>query len=354
MFALPPLPRNLEASFRDLASERPQTRVSAIADVRGHAQAEPTLRARAIPFLEARLEDPQAVVRAAAVVALADLEAKGAVPKLLYAVDDDDAYVRQMAMTAVGELADARALPRLRRALGDERASMRYQAVIAFCRVSEDPAEIDNVLLKATSDGDEAVAHIALRVAEERLDAGTEADPRLIGRAKAIVASCGSGSRSGSEVASAHVALVAAIFLGKTGELSETGLLLRVVRGERIANQLPDKEDERAAVELVGELGLLEAKPHLERRAWGAMHYVKDTCAFHAKVALARMGHPRAVFEILKDLDSGRPDVVAAAVVAAGRARLGEARTAIERISPVAVDPTLVRAALERLRADVT
>ena len=37
MFSPSPLPRNLEASFRDLASEKPATRASAIRDVVRHA-----------------------------------------------------------------------------------------------------------------------------------------------------------------------------------------------------------------------------------------------------------------------------------------------------------------------------
>ena len=69
----------------------------------------------------------------------------------------------------------------------------------------------------------------------------------------------------------------------------------------------------------------------------------------HAKIALARLGHPRAMAEIMADLDSKRPDLLGAAVVSAGRARLARARALIERIPTVAVDPELVREALARL-----
>lgn len=338
MLAPPPLPRNLEASVRDLASEKPVVRASAVADLIRHARADEAIRERAIPLLLARLDDPTSKVRAAAAVGLADLDAKDAVPALLRAVDDDDAYVRQMSLNTLGELADARALPRLRRALTDKRPEMRYQAVIAFGRVAKDEREIGQALLAATNDDDDAVVHIALRVAEERIDAGRDLDPRLVTRAKALV-----------ESGSAHLALVSAIVLAKAGDTAGNALILRVVRGEKIDGQAPEKEDERAAVELAGELELELAKPHLEKRAWGVMHLLRDTCAFHAKIALARMGHSRAVSEILKDLDSDRPDVLGAAVVAAGRARLAKAKRAIERIPTKMVDPELVREALSRV-----
>ena len=79
-------------------------------------------------------------------------------------------------------------------------------------------------------------------------------------------------------------------------------------------------------MELAGQLDLREAIPDLERRAWGLGSMVRDTCAWHAKIALARMGHARAEGEILRDLESSRQETRAAAVVAAGRARLGAAR----------------------------
>jgi HEAT repeat protein len=111
----------------------------------------------------------------------------------------------------------------------------------------------------------------------------------------------------------------------------------------------PEKEDEQAAVELMGALGLREAIPDLERRAWGLRRFVSDTCPFHAKIALARFGNPRARAELLKELDATRPDVLAAAVVAVGRAKIQEARPKLEKLTTAAVDPELVREALARL-----
>jgi hypothetical protein len=78
---------------------------------------------------------------------------------------------------------------------------------------------------------------------------------------------------------------------------------------------------------------------------------VRDTCAWHAKIALARLGHPRAVREIERDLDARSPEARAAAVVAAGRARLSSSREKLAALAqaPGAVDPELVRDALARL-----
>ena len=91
--------------------------------------------------------------------------------------------------------------------------------------------------------------------------------------------------------------------------------------------------------------------PDLERRAWGLGSLVRDTCAWHAKIALARMGHARATSEIVRDLDSRSPETRAAAVVAVGRARLFSAREKLAALAstPGAVDPELVTDALARL-----
>lgn len=368
MLGPPPLPRNLEASVRDLGSARPEIRVSAIEDLTRHAGSDDAVRERALPLLVERLADDHSRVRAAAAVALADLKASSAYPSLLLAVDDDDAYVRQMALNAVGELGDPRALPRLRRALADDRPEMRYQAIIAFVRLAElaeeRTSEVDDALLAATDDADDAVVHIAIRLAEERLDASAgrpsrapdapevgrpfrapgdwspRVDPRIVARARALVAS-----------GTAAVALVAAIFALKAGsdDTAAKALVMGVVRGDTVRGQKPEKEDERAAIELVGELGLKEAIPYLEKRAWGLARLVRDTCTFSARLALARLEHPRAKREILAELGSDKRDVLAGAVVAAGRARLYEARPLIERLTAAAVDRSLVDEALEAL-----
>ncbi len=334
----PPLPRNLEASFRDLDSTRGDVRASAVEDLVRHARGDDAVRDKALPLLAKRLKDEEARVRAASAVGLGDLRAIERVEDLVAAVDDDDGHVRQMALNALGEIADDRARPRLRRALRDGRPEMRYQAIIAFARVADDKPDIEQAILDATNDADDAIVHIALRIAEERLDEGHRPEERLLARARALV-------KKGPP----SLVLVAAILLAKAGDDEVHSLLLAVVKSGRVRGAAPEKEDERAAVELMGELGLRDAVPALERRAFGLARHIKDTCPFHAKIALARMGHERARREILRDLDATRPDVLGAAVVAAGRARIREARPKIERLTKAAVDPELVREALERL-----
>jgi hypothetical protein len=366
VFLPAPLPRNLEASFRDLASDRAATRSSAIRDLVRHALRSDATRQRAIPLLEGALKnDATPAVRSEAAVALADLSAHEALASLLVAVEDDDGHVRQMALSALGEIGDARATQRLDRALRDARPEVRYQAVIAFARVAKDsPATVAGALLRALDDEDEAIRYIAMRIAEENLatqgplDAGGGGaagadplrDPRLVTRAEQLV--------EGHDEA---IIVVAALYLARLGRPAGLGVVMDVIAEAR---STPEIEDEQACVELAGELGLREAVPHLERRAWGRRRVVRAvlswgagdraSCAWHARIALARMGHERARAEILADLASWRRETREAAVVAAGRARLREARDALQTLQSDgrSVDAALVREALVRLAVD--
>ncbi len=352
MFAPPPLPRSLEAAFRDLDSEKASTRASSIRDVVRHALRSDSTRARAIGRLRIALErDAAPGVRSEAAVALADLAAHEALPVLLVAVEDEDALVRQMAIASLGEIGDRRAVPRIDRALRDDRPEVRYQAVIAFARLAKDePSAVAAALLRALDDGDAAIRYIAMRVAEEQDADGTPlGDDALAARAEQLA--------DGSDEALAAVAVLYLARLGK--ERGRQGVLDFVA--ERRAT--PELEDEQACVELAGELDLREAMPDLERRAWGARRFLRAllswgagdraSCAWHARIALARMGHPRAESEILGELRSWRREVREAAVVAAGRARLRKAQGVLRELTEGgAVDAALVREALVRLAVD--
>ena len=70
---------------------------------------------------------------------------------------------------------------------------------------------------------------------------------------------------------------------------------------------------------------------------------------YHAKIALATMGHERASREILHDLESSRRERRSAAIVAAGRARLRQARPKLLAMSDGDTDQELMRDALARL-----
>ncbi len=327
---VPILPRTLEACFRDLGSAKAETRVSAASDLGRAAAGDLANRARAIAALEKALGDEAAAVRAASAVALADLKAKEALPKLLVAIEDADPMVRQMAIVALGEIRDDRALPRLRRCLKDERAEIRFQAIIAFARIA-DADEAADAIVSASSDDDENVRYIALRSAEDRVGEESLRDKVTASAEKSLKDS------------SSHVAVAAAIFLAKAKRSDGRKLIESVILGSvRV-----QKEDEREAVEIAGELEMRDLQKELERRAWGLGSKVRDTCAFHAKIALARMRHPRATSEIEADLRSSRRETRDAAVVAAGRAKMRELKAAIEKIEDV--DADLRAAALEEL-----
>jgi HEAT repeat protein len=207
--------------------------------------------------------------------------------------------------------------------------------------VVADHGDVRDALALAMSDADFAIRYIALRVAEERLaDAGVDpelapgadglpsemataavaalGDPRLVARAKEL---------TGSD--DAAVAVAAGLYLARLGHPAGVATVLSVVSGAR---KTPEFEDERACVERAGELGLREAIPDLERLAWGARSWVRTVlsfgsgdaanCAWFARTALARMGHPRACAEILADLESSSRGKRAAALIAAGQAKL--------------------------------
>ena len=356
MFLPSPLPRTLEASLRDIGSTKASVRVSAIGDLVRHAARSDDVRARAIPLLEKTLRDDEAApARGAAAVALADMGAHEALATLLVAVEDDDDHVRQMALSALGEIGDPRASQRLERAMRDPRPEVRYQAVIAYSRVcKDDPAALAAALTRALDDADAAIRYIAMRLAEERL-----ADVLAVS-SEAVPAPFREGSlahRIDQLVDSPDeaTAVVAGLYLARLGRQRGYDVVLDVVAERR---KTPELEDERACVELAGELLLRDALPHLERRVWGSRRVLRtffswgagdhSSCSWHARIALARMGHEAARAGILADLSSWRRETREAAVVAAGRARVAEARSAIENLGG-SVDAALVREALVRL-----
>jgi hypothetical protein len=209
---------------------------------------------------------------------------------------------------------------------------MRYQSLIAFARVAkDDEAAVGNAIARALADDDDAIRYIALRIAEEHRLTNELFEKR---------------ARGLLDDKNVSVAVVAAIVLARAGDDAAKKKVAKVIAGELRG---AEREDEQAAVELAGELGMKEAVPHLERRAYGLGRFVGETCAWHAKIALARLGHKRATDEILGDLASWRRETRQAAVVAAGRARIAAARKAIAAMDADSVDPDLVAAALAEL-----
>lgn len=330
MLAPPPLPRKYDACVRDLSSAKAEVRASAAQDIVRYGREEEHRR-EALRLLKKALDDESPRVRAAVAIALADLSATDAVPALIVRMEDDDAHVRQMAITALGEIKDPRAQERLSRALADRRPEVRYQAIIAYARVALDEEDVAKAIGKATRDDDMNVRYIALRLAEEH---GVESAD-VIERAAHLL-----------EDDARDVAIAAAIYLTKAGDERGHSIVLSVVSGRQRA----EKEDEREAVEVAGRAGLEQAIGDLERRAFGLKSKIADTCSFHAIIALARMGHSKAIASIEGDLASKNAKKRAAAVVAAGRAVLKQAEPRIVALEGE-VDDSLRDEALAALRA---
>jgi HEAT repeat protein len=330
VFRPPPLRRTYAAALRDVTSSSAPTRASAVRDLIRYADGD---RSPVVTALERALRDESAEVRAAAAVGLADTRAVEALSALLLAIEDDDAHVRQMALCAIGEIGDGRARERLRRALADARPEVRFQAIIAFSRIAPDDALA--ALSSGMVDDDAAIRYISVRCAEEQLlREGATPSPAL---AETLV-----GLLRDGDVA---VRVAAAIALSRTNHAGAVDMLLDVVGG-RLGPV--EAEDEAAAVELLGELGIRQAIPLLERRAFGVFPFGQGAFAWQAIVALAKMGHEKARLRIVRDLGSWSRDRRTLAVAAAGRAKVVEARSLIaamkgdaRRAEPSAVDHTL-------------
>ncbi len=336
MFGLAPLTRNLDAALRDVVDAKPSVRASAARDLALQAEEH---RPRCVKALEIALTDADPAVRAASAEALGELGATEALSSLLVAVEDDASNVREQAIVALGALRDPRATVKLERALGDKRPEVRFQALMAYPRVTSSRADAVTALVKATRDKDEFVAHIAFRMAEELADEeGEGLDAPIVERAIASL-----------DHPSPRVRAVAAVVAASAKDARAYTALVHVIDGT-IAT--PDGEDVAAAIELAGDLGIDEAKPALERRAFGGLFgFGRDPLAWHARTALARMGHARAVDDILRDLGSVSHTKRTLAVAAAGRARLVRARGSILAMKGDArrAAPSAVESALELL-----
>lgn len=343
MFQAPQLPRNLDAALRDIADPKATVRLGAASDLAAHGEA---ARGPVLAALEKALSDADARVRAAVLRALAELRAKETLSAILVACEDDDTLVRQEAIAALGDIGDERAAGKLERALVDKRPEVRFQAVMAYPRVSTVDADVVNVLERASRDDDEHVVHVAMRMAEEvgGEDAGQGATDgvivpdALLTRARALLGH-----------ASARVRAVAAVVMTRAGQDDGLEVLLGVVDGS-VAT--PEAEDIAAAIELAGDRKLTAAKAALEKRAFGGMlGFGRDAWSWHARTALAKMGHPRAVQEIVRELRGWDRARRTLAVVAAGEARLAEARPLLAsmRERPRGIDVTLVLRALAQI-----
>ncbi len=312
MFKLAPLPRNVEAALRDAAHLKIEVRLSAVEDL-GRLAAGPEHRRVVAKLVEVLTADASDEVRARAAVALADAGAVSERPSLLHALKDASDRVRQMAMLALGELGKATPaeLDAVRAALRDPVPELRFQALVALHHLSGQDTE--RVLNEMLIDPDAEVRFVAIRIAEERfVEAKRSGPPWLLERLTGAL-----------EDEVPYVRLLAAITLHRAGETTDASPLIAAVN---VRAGVREPEDEQAAIEIAGELKLEQARGGLERRAFGVLGFTRDPFAWQARVALAQMGHARAVAGILADLKGWTWETRTLAAAAAGAARLVPAR----------------------------
>jgi HEAT repeat protein len=243
-----------------------------------------------------------------------------------------------MALAALGEIAehgDEEALRAFEAARQDAAPELRFQALIALNRVARE--RLLEGLVDASRDLDAEVRQIAYRLAEEHVLEGQPLPEPVRQRARAALR---------DDVPS--VRLAAAILLARVGDACGADVIRAVVeRKDRVASL----EDEQAALELAGELQISEARPALSRRAFGFFGLFRDPLSWHARVALARLGDEQAKTAILRGLSAFTRDARTIAVAAAGRARLREARSILQRMTPAEADPETVAEALSEIEA---
>ncbi len=355
MFPHTPLRRNFEAALRDSQNPKLKVRIGGVRDLPRHVEGN---RKQVLKCLSEALGDPEPDVRTAAAIALADCEAHEAVLPLIDAAADEHPEVRQMALAALGELADPRGLEPVREALSDPAPALRFQAVMAFPRICQQRKEAIEVLLAATEDDDPLVCHIALRMAEElgpeqNEQSGPEnGEKGWAGEQRAVVApALLERAEQLLEDPSDIVRIASAIILTRSGREQCHSILVDVAHGALRTDQA---EDEAAAIELCGQLGLREAIPGLLRRAKGSLlRWRQDRFAWQARVALAAMDYDWAVDSIVRELRSLSRERRTLAVVAAGSAGIRSAAPVIEAMQgkPEQADPEAVREALATLAA---
>lgn len=334
MFPFASGPRSLAAALRDLHDPKLSVRLSAMRDLVRHARAG---EAQAVEALSQVLEDPEEAIRAEAALALADADARSAI-ELLARVARQDVSVRarQMALLALGELGavdSAAALAVLGAARRSAEPAERFQALLALHQLRAPGA--DEAILEGMVDVDPEVRRLAFRVARAHFDPEGGVPPQ----ARSLAAT----ALNDDDLA---VRVAAALALAEFGDASGKAILLDLVRG-RVPRA--SAEDEQAAIELVADLEIDEARAPLARRAFARLF--RDPFAYEARIALARMGDPRAKAAILRSLGALRFEARTLAVVAVGRARLQEARPRLlEWLDrPERADPNAVRDALAAL-----
>lgn len=337
MFEVQALPRKLEAALVDVKDPKAKVRMSAVRDLVQYAQWESGAEAAAA--LEATLRDDDVEVRCAACVAIADAGVTAATRTLRSLLSDGHVKVRQMALLALGEVAprgDSEVANWIRPFVNAADAALRFQSLHAFALVEPARGDLRDVLISALDDKDPEVRYLAVRLIDERLvteDAPVDPDVEA-------------AFRHALDDEELRVQIAAAVALPATSADARIRTLLVRAAGAKGSDHVD--EDLAHAIERCGELNLREAIPALEDRAFRGLR--KDTLTFQARIALARMGDPKAKASILADLRSWNRDRRNQGVASAGLARMADARDNLERVRR-SVDPATLAEALSLIDA---
>lgn len=331
MLKLPPLTRNLAAALRDATNPREKVRLSAISDLGVLATEAP----QAVSALEAALaRDESEPVRSAAAVALADCSARAAVPSLVLALDDAHPKVRQMALLALGELAEgsSEVVAAIEPMLDDPLPALRFQALVALVAL-QSPG--DSYLQRGLGDPDAEVRLVALRLLGIREGVVAPSAPWL------------SRVREQFSDPSPTLRMAAGLVLVKSADRAAESGVCALLNDPGVHLS---EEEEQHALEVVADLGLMDAVPGLRRRARSSW-FGSNSSVWPARVALAVLGDEQGRGQILRGLTAWSWETRTQAVVAAGHARLQAARAKLEalRDRPSAADPQAVQDALRRI-----
>lgn len=331
MLKTPPLTRSLPAALRDATHHKENVRVSAISDLGVIASDDPSAT---VTLEHALTRDSSEEVRRAAALALADSNARGALTSLVAATADAAPRVRQMALLALGELGTAERpdiVAALQRALRDPLPGLRFQALSSLVALEH---EVEASLVLALKDPDLQLRLLALRLLVDRPVA--ELSPALRELIQVALKDSWSTLR-----------MAAALVLIRQGDAAGSQVLCAVLNDPHVEL---DGEEEQLAIEAVAEAGWREATPGLRRRA-NSGWWSPSLTQWPSRSALASFGDLQARGQILRGLSSWSWQTRTQAVIAAGTARLREARAALTALlgKPKAADPEAVQEALRRI-----
>ncbi len=254
--------------------------------------------------------------------------------------------MKQIALLALGELAEfdsKEAVEAALEAVESALPALRYQGLVTLSSLKRADALDD--LLSKTTDDDPEVRWVAVRLIDELCfpHEARSTDPPLLDGPNVTYAN---KLLPLMQDQVPRVAVAATLLLCRLGDVSAINKLPAWLSP---APYKLEPQDEAAAIDLVGQLGLASAKAQLQRRAWRRLW--EGPMTWSARVALAQLGDARARQAILQSLYSNSPLKCARAIEAVGRIGLKEGKARLEFLlaNPASYDVETIRSALQRL-----